>query len=259
MDQIDNIENPEEEIEKLEKVITQYTLVLKTSSDASQKERARAKLKSLKERRKQLLQVFDIDKNREEEKHSGEAQKPPLKYLGYILREGIERPIEDQEMNRLSLYLRFFDQEFLMIFSERKMKLDFQHSMERDSYYHRFQDALRKLNDFEGELERLDAGEQRMEEKLEIKRRTAKMKRALTVESNKIFDSVLKFTTELIADIAEDGLKCLNSTESIHFDEIEGKRYLEGKSVEEALAIIKEFTLEVIDFLNVPNFGTQEQ
>ena len=162
-------------------------------------------------------------------------------------------------MNRLSLYLRFFDREFLVVFSERKMKLDFQHSLERDSYYHRFQEALRKLTDFEGELERLAQGAQRMEDKLEMKRRISKMKRALTVDANKIFNSVLSFSTELISDIAEDGLKCLNSDEPIHFDRIEGYRYLEGKQVKGALEVLKEFALEVIDFLNIPNFNTQEQ
>lgn len=259
MDPIDSIENPEEELKKINKVITQYTLVLKTTTDAAQQKRVKQKLVSLREYREKLIQVCEPLKAQDEESAPSEPKQPPLKYLGYIVREGIERPIRDQEVNRLSLYLKFFDRELLVVFSERKMRLDFQHSLERDTFYLRFQEAQRKLTDFEEELKRSEEEESKIEDKLERKRRISKMKRALTVEANRFFTAILTFASELVTDIAEDGLKCLNGNGTIHLDEIERKSYLEGKTVKEALEIIQEFSLEVIDFLNVPDFNIQEQ
>ena len=57
----EDIENPEEELRKINKVITQYALVLRTSSDLSQQDRAKQKLATLRAYKKKLLQVYDIE------------------------------------------------------------------------------------------------------------------------------------------------------------------------------------------------------
>ena len=146
-----------------------------------------------------------------------------------------------------------------MIFSERKMRLDFQHSLERDSYYHRFQDVARKMKDYEDELGIVEEeADQRVDETVEKRKRTLKMKRVLSLEANKFFNSVIDFTGELVDDIKVDGLKCLNGHETVLFDDIEGKRFLEGKTLREALQSIREFSIEVRDLLNVPDFYVQE-
>jgi hypothetical protein len=60
-------------------------------------------------------------------------------------------------------------------------------------------------------------------------------------------------------DIENDGLKCLNGKDSVYFDDVEGKKYLEGRKLNEALQSIREFSQEVIEFLNVPDFYIEEQ
>jgi len=256
----EDIENPEEELRKINKVITQYTLVLRTTSDLSQQDRAKQKLATLRAYKQKLLQVYDLEEGENPKSTSSIADtKKSRKYLSEILRQGINETISDPEMNKLKLYLEFFDREFLMIFSERKMRLDFQHSLERDSYYHRFQDILRKMRDFRDELQQIEKSEKRAEDNVEKKKRILRMKRVLTIEANRMFGSVVRFADELVMDIENDGLKCLNGNASVHFDDIEGKKYLDGRKLYEALQSISEFSQEVIEFLNVPDFYIEEQ
>lgn len=256
----EEIENPEEELRKINKVISQYALVLRTTLDLSQQDRARQKLATLRAYKKKLLQVYELEDDVDTDSESFDADsKQSREYLSEIIRQGIDETITDPEMNKLMLYLNFFDREFLMIFSERKMRLDFQHSLERDSYYHRFQETLRKMRDFHDELEQIEETEKRAGEKGEKKKRILRMKRVLTIEANRLFNSVVRFTDELVMDIENDGLKCLNGNESVHFDDIEGKKYLEGRKLREALESIRGFSQEVIEFLDVPDFDIEEQ
>ena len=132
-------------------------------------------------------------------------------------------------------------------------------TLERDSYYHRFQDILRKMRDFHDELQQIEETEKRAEGKGEKKKRILRMKRVLTIEANRLFGSVIRFADELVMDIENDGLKCLNGNDSVHFDDMEGKRYLDGRKLNEALQSISEFSQEVIEFLNVPDFYIEEQ
>ena len=256
----EEIGDPEEELRKINRVISQYALVLRTTSDLAQQDRAKQKLATLRAYRKKLLQVYELDDDDNTASASSKADsKQSRKYLGEIIRQGIDETISDPEMNKLNLYLDFFDREFLMIFSERKMRLDFQHSLERDSYYHRFQGTLRKMRDFHDELEQIKEAEERAGEKGERKKRILRMKRVLTIEADRLFDSVVRFTGELVMDIENDGLKCLNGNDSVYFDDVEGKKYLEGRKLNEALQSIREFSQEVIEFLNVPDFYIEEQ
>ncbi len=256
----EDVENPEEELRKINRVIVQYALVLRSTSDLSQQDRAKQKLAALRAYKKKLLQVYDIENDENTKLVSSNVDtKQSRKYLSEILKQGINEAITDPEMNKLKLYLEFFDREFLMIFSERKMRLDFQHSLERDSYYHRFQDTLRKMRDFHDELQQIEEVEKRAEDKVEKKKRILRMKRVLTIEANRLFGAVARFVEELDMDIENDGLKCLNGKDLVHFDDIEGKKFLDGRKLKEALQSISEFSHEVREFLNVPDFYIEEQ
>jgi hypothetical protein len=136
--------------------------------------------------------------------------------------------------------------------------LDFQHSLERDAFFQRFQDVLKKLQDLQEELEIVESHRTGQSDVGERKKRILRMKRALTIEANRLFYAIVRFAQELIRDIEEEGLKCLNGNETIRFDEFEGKRYLEGKKISESLELMRDFSLEVIEYLNIPDFYTQE-
>jgi hypothetical protein len=51
---------------------------------------------------------------------------------------------------------------------------------------------------------------------------------------------------------------CLNPRDLLRFDRLQGRRHLEGQSVEKALAGLAEFSSEVARFLSVPQIESQE-
>jgi hypothetical protein len=260
-----DIDNPEEELARLDRVIKQYEIVLKTTSDSEQESRVRYKLKKLAAFRENLLQAFDFSKRGTKEREEKQNGSIPLEfaYLDRILsqdtRVRLPKPgALDLEIHHLRLYLKYFDEELLVVFSERKMRLDFQHSMERDGFYHKFQDVERRLSDYEQELVRIEDGDFDAHAKSEMRKRTQRMKRVLIVETHRLLKSVLLFAKNLIEDIDSDGTQCLNGRDYIYFDALEGKRLLEGRTVLDALRITRDFVTEVMSFLNVPDFEVQE-
>ncbi len=275
LDNIENIENPEEELSKLDRVISQYKLILRSSADIAQKERAVVKIKSLAEHRDKLLQMFTISQTPSEAngREEGAGQAGPT-YLPLVMQSADDdvagrgaadgkasgRGVtgEGAEIEKLGLYLRFFDQEFLRIFSGRRLRLDFQHSLERDGYYSRFQELARKLEDIVQEIGRSNFAT-RAKKELDLRMRISRMNRALSVEADKYFNAVVRFVADLVEDLDSGGVKCLNGDEHIHFDKIEGKRFLEGETVHDALVKSREFSFEMLKFLNVPEFNSQEQ
>jgi len=251
------VDNPEEEFHKANAAIRKYEIILKSTADFDQQERVRAKLRSLRSFRDKLQHGFDLERRPEAngQRKAGEAAgRPAGKYLGEVLASSRQEKITDTEVYYLSHYLDFFDRELLSIFSERQLRLDFQHSLERDSFYHRVQEIRRKVDDFKHELGRIHEGDHSRMEQIEMRKRSMKMKRVLTVETSKVLKAVLNFAETLLEDIADEGLICLNGEEPLYFEEIEGRRYLEGKTVQEALTIIHEFCREVLDYLNIPEF-----
>jgi hypothetical protein len=54
-------------------------------------------------------------------------------------------------------------------------------------------------------------------------------------------------------DADGDMVKCLNGSEAIVFDDIEGRRLLSGMKVSNALAVLEGFAVELVAYLNVPD------
>ena len=87
----------------------------------------------------------------------------------------------NSEVHELKLYMDFFYTEFLAIFSERKMKLDFKYSLDRDNFHQKFLGAKRRLEDYVQEYIRIKDGLLKKEVELEMKRRIIKIKRNLFI------------------------------------------------------------------------------
>ena len=121
------------------------------------------------------------------------------------------------------------------------MKLDFKYSLERDGFYHLFQEIQKKIADFEDELNIIHKGNYKEAALTEIKNRRLRKRRILIVETDRFFRKLKKFAVEIIEDIEKDGVACLNSDARIHFEIIEGVRYLEGHVVREGIEILLEF------------------
>jgi len=251
----DEFINPEKEIQKLTSAIKQYRLILKTTVDAHQQARARKKLKELKAYRDRLLATFELDDNVITQ--DNEDKKPEEdNFITKIKRIHLEKVNYDQEVYELKLYMDFFYADFLSIFSERKMKLDFKYSLDRDNFHQKFLGVKRLLDDYIQECIRIKEGLLRKEVELDVKRRNIKIKRNLFIESFRFFKSVQSFAEELTMDLDTEGLKCLNGDQIISFEFMEEKQYLEGYTIKEALEELVLFTKEIADFLNIPDFET---
>jgi hypothetical protein len=268
---------PEAELKNLNKLIKQYETVYRTANDGDQRERVAKELKQLKSYRDKILavNVFEDISLEEPVLDDDELEEYPILKRLVLQREEEEQeqermqtlvPAEDRdeptasekEVSRVGLYMDFFEKEYIPFLTEMRLKLDFKFSMERDGFYRRFQELMRKIVDYRDEVKRLAEGTFTKEMETEIKKRTFKLKRILEAEASRFFRAIKRFTTELAEDARTDGVKCLNGEDLISFDRIEGKRYLAGQRVTNALVELGTYADEVILFLNVPDLESQE-
>ncbi|MBN1524790.1 MAG: hypothetical protein JW904_09920 [Spirochaetales bacterium] len=252
----ENTNNPVEELKQLNRAIKQYEVVLKTTKDQTQKNRVGKELKRLRDYREKFHHVYSVIEDEAEQNDAGEFENFPF------LREHVsideDRATHDREINAIIAIMDFFGKEFLSILTERKMKLDFKYSLERDGFYHLFQDIQKKMADFEDEMNTINKGNYKESALTEIKNRRLRKRRILIVETDRFFRKLKKFTHEILEDIEKDGVACLNSNARIHFDMIEGMRFLEGHVVREGVEILLDYCTEAISFLNLPEIIVQE-
>jgi hypothetical protein len=248
---------PEEELKKLNKLIRQYETVYRTTPDAGQRERAARQLKEMKSYRAKILAVNVIDSKKIEEPLESSDDLDAFPILRKLAETDVSS-IEDQETALIILSVRHYQSEFLPFLTEKQLKLDFKFSMDRDGFYRRFQELDRRIVDFLEERRRLEEGFFSKDMETEVRKRGFKLKRLIAVEASRFFRSIGRFTKELVEDASGDGVKCLNAEREIAFDEIEGKKSLDGKTVLFALGELNALAAEVVAFLNIPEIETQE-
>jgi hypothetical protein len=264
---------PAEELARLNRVIHQYESVYKTTKDSGQRQRVEKQLKELRKDREKLLavNVIEPEATPAEEDAGGLSEFPLLQRL--LDRESTLDPRQrvpllwprneepspaQEEIYRLMILMRWFRDEFLPFLTEKRLKLDFKFSLDRDGFYARFQEVERKLDGFREENTRLREGATGHEMELEMKKRFGKLKREIEADAAKLFHAVHVFARELSEDAIGEGVKCLNGSERIEFDRIEGKRALEGRTVRGALEDMGRLATEVEQYLNVPDIESQE-
>lgn len=257
---------PAEELKHLKRLIRQFESVFKSTRDPLQRDRVTRELRQLKTYKEKLESFHEFDP-RELEEPGEQDELEELPNLKKAVSAGGEKnsppsrvraeDYQDREVYQLALYLAYFESEFLALLSEMRLKLDFKHSLERDSFYHRFENLRRLLADIREDTSRMDEYlGQKHEEEMRI--RSFKKSRNLVMEADKFFRNLIHFAGSLSEDIAASGSTCLNPRDLLAFDRLRGRRQLEGLSVEKALAQLYEFSGEVTKFLNVPQIESQE-
>ena len=86
----------------------------------------------------------------------------------------------------------------------------------------------------------------------ETYKRMMRLRIKIKAEASRLFRALCSFCEELIEDADADGVKCLNGSDEIVFDKIEGARLLAGRRVTDALVVLAGFSSEVVAWLNVP-------
>ena len=164
-----------------------------------------------------------------------------------------------KEMYYLSLYTRHFEREYLPFLTQKQLKLDFKFSMERDSFYRRFQELLRKMEDVRDEQGRLAAGAVGKGLEKDMRSRGHKQLRLAEIDASRFFRAIQRFSEELIEDAHGDGVKCTNGDSRVHFSSLEGVRQFEGMLVTRALDELLKYCAEAVEYLNVPEIEMQER
>ena len=265
---------PEEEVKRLNKLIRQYETVFRTTPDGGQKERVERQLKELREYREKILAVNVIQEEDLEEESGGtdplatapllraiaerNAALPPAEAVPPFAGPDTAPTTIQLEMFHLALYLKFFEKEYLPFLTEKQLKLDFKYSMDRDAFYNGLQALGRKMTEYRGENRRLLEGEVNRERELEVRKRTVKLTRLVQSDAARFFRSIQRFCRDLEDDAHGDMVKCLNCNGVIKFDEIEGKRVLQGRTVGGALTELRQFAMEATAYLNIPEIEGQE-
>jgi hypothetical protein len=256
--------NPEEELKKTDRLIHQYQIVSRTTKSDEQKDRVERQIQELRSYRQKILDVIVIDTAPPTEteaptkfKHlrrlsEAEIHRPKQERIAPLAAESAPPTPVQEEIFNLMMYARFFQGEFLPVLTEKRLRLDYKFSLERDSFYGRYKDLERSLNDFREANERLSNGTLRRELEQESYMRLIKLRGRIKSDSAKLFRALHAFCEELIEDADGDGVKCLNGSAEIAFDEIEGTRLLAGRRVTDALVVLSGFSSEVVAYLNVP-------
>jgi len=248
--------NPVDELKQINNAIKQYEVVLKTTKDSLQKQRVRKELAKLKDYREKFEHVYSLVEESYDDDEANEFSGYP--FLSQHLTFEYGGDIHDREVRGILAILHFFEKEFLPILTDRKTKLDFKYSLERDGFYHLYQDLMKRITDFEDEMKVINEGKYKESTLTEIKNRRLRKRRVLIIETDKLFRRCRHFTQEILDDIEKNGVACLNPDSIIHFDHLEGLRFLEGMTVHESLSMLDAFAREVLDFFNLPEIVVQE-
>ncbi|TVQ38614.1 MAG: hypothetical protein EA384_08695 [Spirochaetaceae bacterium] len=160
-----------------------------------------------------------------------------------------------RDVQALLLYLRYFEEEFIGLFSERKLKLDVKYSVERDGFYHQFSQLSRRVANYCDEALRIQEGNYSKTYEQDMLKRMVEMRHAVVIDSNTFFGRVHRFAGELIDDLDGDGILCQNGESELTYSELDRETELRGVAVRDALQLLFDACDEILEYLDVPDFG----
>jgi len=164
----------------------------------------------------------------------------------------------ERDVRAAFLYMRYFEDEFLGLFSVRKLRLDVQYSVERDQFYDLFHRVRRSLFNYRTEADRVADGTYAKGYETEILKRKVEMRHALLAEIDWYFRKVKRFAKILLDDIEGDGVLCQNPNEMLAYTKLDRESALRGKTVDEGLQALFKLATEAIQYVDVPDFQQKE-
>lgn len=191
-----------------------------------------------------------------------EAPQEQFPYLNALWKQYDQLVKESRNVERdvraAFLYMRYFEDEFLGIFSLRKLRLDVQYSVERDQFYDLFYRVQRSLENYRVEADRVADGTFAKGYETEILKRKVEMRHAMLVEVDWYFRKVKRFARTLLEDIDGERLLCQNPAEKLNYSTLDRETALRGKTVTEGLEELLRFSNETIAYVDVPDFQQRE-
>jgi hypothetical protein len=227
---------------------------LKNARNPFQQSSIEDELTKLEQERMELDTLF-VEDEEEPEVEASQDQFPYLNSLwtryDHIMRQcqHVERDVRSS-----FLYMHFFEDEFLGMFTIRKLRLDVQYSVERDQFYDLFYQVQRSLENYRTEADRIAEGTYTKEYESEILKRKVEMRHAILVELDWYFRKVKRFAKVLLEDIEGEGLLCQNPDEKLNYTQLDRETALRGKTVAKGLNELLSLSAEAIEYVDVPDF-----
>lgn len=254
----DDLSDPQEEFRKAEKNIETLERLLAVTPEPKRRRYLDSELAKLRTFRDRLAASFDLESGGSEGgKEEGKAAKRSERSLPFLSRIGsryddneVVAAAKDPEIQKLALYLIFFEEQYLPLFDKKRLDLDHMSSIELDGFYNAFNQAKRRMEIFCNETEAIY--DEREGSKL-LQR--LKSKQILVVEIHKFFKRIRTFTEEMLEDInGEEPRHCFNGGETLSLDSPARRLELTGVTVKVALTRISHYAAEVIGYLDIPDF-----
>ncbi len=159
-----------------------------------------------------------------------------------------------REIRDLLLYMTYFEDEFLGLFHERKLRLDVKFSVERDGFYNQFNQLHRRALTYCDESNRIQGGNYTKSYEEDILRRMVEMRHGVYIEADRFFRQVMRFSADLLDDIHGQQILCQNADEDLEYSTLDRERELRNLSVGDGIERLHELCTEIVDFLDVPDF-----
>ncbi|NBB89881.1 MAG: hypothetical protein GVY23_01585 [Spirochaetes bacterium] len=160
----------------------------------------------------------------------------------------------ERDVQAVLLYTQYFDDEFLGMLTERKLRLDVKFSIERDTFYNLFSNLTRHRDDYLVEADRVSSGEYAKSYEQDILKRLVEMRHNLFIETDRFFSRLGRFTHDLVDDIQGDGILCQNAEDELEYTSIDREKALRGRKVKQGVNMLAELCDEVVDYLDIPDF-----
>jgi len=242
-----------ESLEEKLRVLAQLEGVYKTSTSNIQKKRVAREIREV----KRIISILkscleDEDISIREKSGKEEQGLGLLPHLNQIPVARYREDSRDREIDTVTSYMKFFEDNYLPILSEYYVKLDFSHSLKRDTFYPKYMEVKKILNDYNHELDVLYREEYDNIALYRDKSIVHKIRQRYLFTISDYFSELCAFLCLLIDDFETGGSIIINPDEVISLNEFIENRKLDGYSVIDALKEIYEFGKELRTYLGLP-------
>lgn len=227
---------------------------LKKTRNPFQQSSIADELGKLEQERMEIDSLF-LEEDAEAEEEAPHEQFPFLNTLWSRYEHLIKKSKHlERDIRAAILYMHYFEDEFLGMFTSRKMRLDVQYSVERDQFYDLYHQVLRGLGDYRMEADRIADGTYAKQYEGEIFKRKVEMRHAVLADVDWYFRKVKRFAKVLLEDIDGEGLLCQNPEEKLDYSKLDRETVMRGKTVAEGLEQLLAIATEAVVYVDVPDF-----
>jgi hypothetical protein len=253
MGELDRIKK---ELKRKKTTLKQLEGVYRTSTNVSQRSRVSKEIEAVKESIKNLrgkLVIYGFEHEFVEDgEETTDIKDVKTSILDEISVPPFRKESRDKEIDAVVSYIRFFEENYLSILSEYYIKLDFNHSIKRDTFYPRFMEIKKILKEYNYELDILSREEFNNIAFYRDKSVVYKIRQRYFIALDGYFKDLRNFLEILVDDYRTNGNIVLNPDDILGFSDFEANHRLNGITVIDSLNEIFIFTSEFLRFLGMP-------